>query len=160
MTSGSSNRGRHERMVFTMSANSASPVQLPTSSVTSSYAHAFMIRDLNSCASSFVISERTPLNWLTQNLVRAQWYQGIYTWNHQDSVPYRYIKGEGSPVADTIVSVSPEEAQVRNMMDWLLQQSRSSRTMLLKEGMRTIIHYLDVERCTSYSFHSLRILPT
>ena len=78
--SGSSGRGRRERIVFTMSASSASPVQSPTSSVTSSYALAFMIRDLNSCASSFVISERAPLNWLMQNLVKAQWLSRYLHW--------------------------------------------------------------------------------
>jgi len=65
--------GRRVWMVETVSAKSFSPVHSPTSSVRSSYPFAATMWVLNRCASVLERSVRGALNWLTQNLVSAQW---------------------------------------------------------------------------------------
>ena len=65
--------GRRASMAEAMSAKSFSPVHSPTSSVRSSYPFAATTWVLNWCASVLERSVRGALNWLTQNLVSAQW---------------------------------------------------------------------------------------
>ena len=65
--------GRRAWMAATMSAKSFSPDHSPTSSVRSSYPFAVTMWVLNRCASVLDRSVRGALNWLTQNLVSAQW---------------------------------------------------------------------------------------
>jgi hypothetical protein len=65
--------GRRASIAEQMSAKSFSPVHSPTSSVSASYPLAVTMWVLNRWASVLERSVRGALNWLTQNLVSAQW---------------------------------------------------------------------------------------
>ena len=65
--------GRRASIAAQTSAKSFSPVHSPTSSVSSSYPLAVTMWVLNRCASVLERCVRGALNWLTQNLVSAQW---------------------------------------------------------------------------------------